>query len=213
MRRDAARLLADQTVGEALAAVRAAPPEGRIIYFYVVDDAGRLEGVVPTRRLLLAAEATPLRSIMITKAIAIPATATVLAADQVGVLGTSRGPVLLTKAADAPAACRQLRGLSGTTHLLHNGLVVARGDRTVTGLDTQAVTFRELADDEIHDYVERFRPFDTAGSYRLEDDRVRGGRPFVVGVEGEDPSGVLGLPLPLLRRMLTTLDGGAPTTP
>ena len=143
----------------------------------------------------------------------VPATATVLAADQVGVLGTSRGPVLLTKAADAPAACRQLRGLSGTTHLLHNGLVVARGDQTVTGLDTQAVTFRELADDEIHDYVERFRPFDTAGSYRLEDDRVRGGRPFVVGVEGEDPSGVLGLPLPLLRRMLTTLDGGAPTTP
>jgi len=80
MRRDMARLLSDQTVGEALAAVRAGPPEGRIIYFYVVDDAGRLEGVVPTRRLLLAPEATPLRSIMVARAIAIPATATVLEA-------------------------------------------------------------------------------------------------------------------------------------
>jgi magnesium transporter len=80
MRRDAARLRADQTVGEALAAVRAAPPEGRIIYFYVVDETGRLEGVVPTRRLLLAPETTPLREIMVARAIAIPASATVLEA-------------------------------------------------------------------------------------------------------------------------------------
>jgi magnesium transporter len=56
------------------------PPPGRIIYFYVVDEALRLVGVVPTRRLLLAALETPVRDIMIASVIAIPASATLLEA-------------------------------------------------------------------------------------------------------------------------------------
>ena len=80
MRTDPARLRVDQTVGEAIASARAAPPEGRIIYFYVVDDAGRLEGVVPTRRLLLSGDATPIRDVMVRRVIGIPSTATVLEA-------------------------------------------------------------------------------------------------------------------------------------
>lgn len=78
MRADFARLALDQTVGEAIAAARAAPPEGRIIYFYVLDAAGRLAGVVPTRRLLLTPDATPIRDVMVTRVVTIPAAATVL---------------------------------------------------------------------------------------------------------------------------------------
>lgn len=80
MRTDVARLRVDQTVGEAIAAARAVPPAGRIIYFYAVDDEGRLQGVVPTRRLLLSGDATPIRDVMVRNAIGIPATATVLEA-------------------------------------------------------------------------------------------------------------------------------------
>ena len=78
MRPDFARLALDQTVGEAIAAARAAPPEGRIIYFYVLDAAGRLEGVVPTRRLLLSPDVTPIRDVMVARVVTIPAVATVL---------------------------------------------------------------------------------------------------------------------------------------
>lgn len=78
MRADFARLAADQTVGEAIIAARAVPPEGRIIYFYVLDAEGRLAGVVPTRRLLLSPDATPLREVMVTRVVTIPAAATVL---------------------------------------------------------------------------------------------------------------------------------------
>lgn len=78
MRVDFPRLTVDQTVGAAIAAARAAPPEGRIIYFYVLDAAGRLEGVVPTRRLLLSPDATPIRDVMVTRMVTIPAAATVL---------------------------------------------------------------------------------------------------------------------------------------
>ncbi len=78
MRADFARLSVDQTVGEAIAAARGAPPEGRIIYFYVLDAEGRLTGVVPVRRLLLSPDATPIRDIMVARVVTIPAAATVL---------------------------------------------------------------------------------------------------------------------------------------
>ncbi|MGE5194156.1 MAG: magnesium transporter [Deltaproteobacteria bacterium] len=78
MRTDFCRLRVDQTVGEALAQLRSQPPRGRVLYFYVVDADGRLEGVIPTRRLLLSPLETPLREIMVTKIVSIPATATVL---------------------------------------------------------------------------------------------------------------------------------------
>jgi len=78
MRRDFARLTPNQTVAEALAAVRAKPLEGRIVYFYVLDDNDRLAGVVPTRRLLLAPPTTPISDIMVRRVVAIPESATVL---------------------------------------------------------------------------------------------------------------------------------------
>ena len=54
MRTEFARLQTDQTVGEALSEIRANPPASRVSYFYVVDDVGRVQGVVPVRRLLLS---------------------------------------------------------------------------------------------------------------------------------------------------------------
>jgi magnesium transporter len=78
MRQDFTQLQMAQTVGEALVALRQKQPEGRIIYFYVVDEAGRLQGVVPTRRLLLTSPDTPIAEIMVRDVITIPMSATVL---------------------------------------------------------------------------------------------------------------------------------------
>jgi magnesium transporter len=78
MRRDITRLSLEQTVGQALAWLREHPPEGRIIYFYVVDRDDRLQGVVPTRRLLLSPLERPLADIMVKQVVALPAQATVL---------------------------------------------------------------------------------------------------------------------------------------
>jgi magnesium transporter len=78
MRTDFACLKADQTVGEALNNLRAHPPSGRIVYFYVVDDEGCLQGVVPTRRFLLSQPEKNIREIMVQEVVSIPAHATVL---------------------------------------------------------------------------------------------------------------------------------------
>jgi magnesium transporter len=80
MHQDFTRLLLGHTVGDALERLRGHPPQGRIIYFYVVDGAGCLRGVVPTRRLLLSAADRPLADIMVRQVVAVPEGATLLEA-------------------------------------------------------------------------------------------------------------------------------------
>src|SRR3954454_22377235 len=79
-------LKANMTVEEALGAVRRQGLGERIIYFYVVDEHDRLAGVLPTRRLLTASPDMTLRELMVTRVVAIPATATVLDACEFFVL-------------------------------------------------------------------------------------------------------------------------------
>jgi magnesium transporter len=71
-RRDPVRLLESETVAEALARLREEQIGERIIYFYVTDNAGRLVGVVPTRRLLLSSPATLIGEVMIHPVLSIP---------------------------------------------------------------------------------------------------------------------------------------------
>lgn len=76
--RDFARVYVGHTVAEALADIRRAALESRIVYWYVTDETGRLQGVVPTRRLLLSPPATPVREIMVRRVVALPQEATLL---------------------------------------------------------------------------------------------------------------------------------------
>ncbi len=80
MKTDVAKLRQDHSIEHSLAAVRELPPEGRIIYFYAVDEHNRLVGIVPTRRLLLADRTSTIKEIMDPVAISISHTATVLEA-------------------------------------------------------------------------------------------------------------------------------------
>ncbi|MFO0866265.1 MAG: CBS domain-containing protein [Gemmataceae bacterium] len=80
MRREFVRLHESHTVREALDTIRLNPPKERVIYFYVVDEEGRLRGVVPTRRLLLTAPEMRVSDIMVKDIISISSEATVLEA-------------------------------------------------------------------------------------------------------------------------------------
>jgi magnesium transporter len=77
MHQDFTRVLLGQTVGEALDELRRNPPKGRIIYFYVVDEQGRLQGVVPARQLILSPREQKLADIMVRRVVTLPAEATV----------------------------------------------------------------------------------------------------------------------------------------
>jgi magnesium transporter len=85
-RQDFTTLRADQTVGLALEEIRRHGLGERIVYFYVVDADDRLQGVVPTRKLLTAPLEESLAKIMITRVVAISEQATILDACEYFVL-------------------------------------------------------------------------------------------------------------------------------
>lgn len=67
----------DWTIETALLETRTAKVPGPIIYFYVVDDAGRLVGVLPTRSLLTSTLDTRIESVMISRLVTLPEKATI----------------------------------------------------------------------------------------------------------------------------------------
>lgn len=82
MSRDFTTLEADFSVGEALGCLRRQNLGGKIVYFYVLDKAGKLVGVVPTRRLLMSELSTRVAEIMVPDVVTIPDCASVLEAGE-----------------------------------------------------------------------------------------------------------------------------------
>ena len=105
----------------------------------------------------------------------------------------------LGKPKDAEDACRMLRLLSGRTHQVYTGVTVVAADGMVyTDVDESHVTFDTLDEETIRAYVATGEPLDKAGAYAVQG--IAG--LWVTEVRGT-PSGVIGLPLPLTRRLLT----------
>ena len=123
----------------------------------------------------------------------------VLGCDSMLLLGTD----LLgkpTDADDAVARWQQMRGQTG--HLLTGHVVLdTRDGRTATGVGDTAVRFGSPTDAEVRAYVATGEPLHVAGAFTLDGRSA----PFVDGIDG-DPGNVIGLSLPLLRRLLAELD-------
>jgi septum formation protein len=124
----------------------------------------------------------------------------VVAADQAAVLDAR----LLTKPGSVERAIGQLVAMSGRTHELVNGVVaLGPGDRVATEVDRHVVTMRAYDRAEAESYVERFRPLDCVGSYRIEDDAD-----LIASVQGSGRDGVIGLPLAVVRRLVAEVSSG-----
>ena len=106
--------------------------------------------------------------------------------------------VSLGKPRDREDARRMLRLLSGRTHQVYTGVSVISPDGTArTGVDASDVTFDPLSGEEIDAYIASGEPMDKAGAYGIQGL----GALFVSRLEG-CWSGVMGLPLYLVRRLL-----------
>jgi septum formation protein len=102
-------------------------------------------------------------------------------------------------AGQATATWRRLAGREGTL-LTGHCLIEAGTGRRARGVGRTVVRFAEPSDAEIAAYVASGEPLLMAGAFSL-DGR---GAPFVESIAG-DPSNVIGLSLPLLRRLLADL--------
>ncbi|MGV3711179.1 MAG: Maf family protein [Gemmatimonas sp.] len=97
---------------------------------------------------------------------------------------------ILGKPATVEHAAVMLRQLSGRTHTVVTAVAVARGTRVVSGVEHVRVTFRQLSDEMIADYIATHEPMDKAGSYGIQGF----GATIVERIDG-DYFAVMGLPL------------------
>jgi septum formation protein len=100
-------------------------------------------------------------------------------------------------AADAVARWRRMRGRSGDLRTGHC-LIDTRTGRDAAEVASTRVHFADISNEDIEWYVGTGEPLRVAGAFTIDGL----GGPFIDGVDG-DPHTVVGLSLPLLRRMLT----------
>ena len=120
----------------------------------------------------------------------------IITADTIVVLGQE----VMGKPKDASEAYRMLRELSGKTHQVITGVCLTTKERqTCFSVETD-VTFKDLTDEEIHYYIDHYRPFDKAGAYGIQE--------WIgyIGVTGMNGCyfNVMGLPVQRIYEMLST---------
>ncbi|WP_083975218.1 Maf family protein [Kitasatospora mediocidica] len=103
-------------------------------------------------------------------------------------------------AAEALARWQAMRGRAGVLRTGHCVIDTANGRRSSATAST-TVTFGTPDDDEVAAYVASGEPLHVAGAFTLDGRSA----PFVERIEG-DHGNVIGLSLPLLRRLLGDLD-------
>jgi septum formation protein len=109
---------------------------------------------------------------------------------------------MLGKPADAEEATNRwlkMRGRSGVLHTGHHVVDLVTGRRR-EAVGSTTVHFADLSDEEIAAYVRTGEPLHVAGAFTIDGL----GGPFVERIEG-DHGTVVGLSLPLLRRLLADL--------
>ncbi len=80
---------------------------------------------------------------------------------------------MLGKPHDETEAFAMLRSLSGKTHQVYTAVTFAEKENSqlvlTTEVDKTDVTFAELSDEEIRYYIDRYKPFDKAGAYGIQE--------------------------------------------
>ena len=100
---------------------------------------------------------------------------------------------------NAIARCKELSGKSGYLHTGHCLIDLKQGIE-LSERSTAKVQFAQMTEAEIIDYVDSGEPLNVAGGFTLDGLSA----PFITNIDG-DPSGIIGLSLPLLRKMIISL--------
>lgn len=123
----------------------------------------------------------------------------ILAADTIVVLGEA----LIGKPVHREEAVSMLLALQGELHKVITGVVIRKGEKEIAFADVTEVEFHPLSEKEIEFYVDKYKPYDKAGSYAIQE------WIGVVGIKSinGDFYNVMGLPVSRVVRELGRLIG------
>ena len=114
--------------------------------------------------------------------------------------------IVLGKPSDKDNAAHMLRSLSGKTHKVITGVTIGKGRHFSSFSTTTEVTFRNLSEEDIQDYIATGEPMDKAGAYGIQ-----GFGSLLVEKINGDFYNVVGLPVSdlaaELKKFLGTLKG------
>jgi len=89
----------------------------------------------------------------------------ILAADTVVVLKDR----IIGKPKDRNDALAILSSLSGNTHRVITGVVLMRNEKELSFFDSTEVAFHDLTESQISFYVDKYKPYDKAGAYAIQE--------------------------------------------
>jgi len=92
-------------------------------------------------------------------------TTTILAADTIVVLDNR----VIGKPADRGDAINILTSLAGKTHRVITGVVILHGKDEIAFSDVTSVEFHPLSTQQIEFYVDKYKPYDKAGAYAIQE--------------------------------------------
>jgi septum formation protein len=119
---------------------------------------------------------------------------TIIAADTMVVLNGE----IIGKPVDRADAISILKRLSGNHHKVITGVVIGNREREVAFADVTDVEFHPLTEGQIEFYVDKYKPYDKAGAYAIQE------WIGVVGIKGVkgDFYNVMGLPVSRVVQIL-----------
>jgi septum formation protein len=122
----------------------------------------------------------------------------ILAADTIVVLNDN----IIGKPVHREEAISILLALSGEEHKVITGVVIRKGDKEIAFADTTEVDFYDLSVEQIEFYVDKYKPYDKAGAYAIQE------WIGVVGIKSVkgDFYNVMGLPVSKVVKALEKFD-------
>jgi len=89
----------------------------------------------------------------------------ILAADTIVVLNEQ----IIGKPKDKEDAIQILTALSDNKHIVITGVVIRKADKEIVFTDSTDVYFHKLTKEQIEFYVDKYKPYDKAGAYAIQE--------------------------------------------
>lgn len=107
--------------------------------------------------------------------------------------------IVMGKPKDFNDAFYMLSLLNGKTHKVVTAICIkdTENNKKIIKSDTSEVTFNQVSETQIKDYINNFKPYDKAGSYGIQEMP----KYFIKEIKGEYDN-IVGLPVKMLIKML-----------